>query len=82
MKEQYIPVHPAPPSQVMPHQGALFNHQFCVTLMAIMLQKQGLTEFTFTQEDFDKAAGLMLLEGYSKDGFSIGLGYNTKVTKS
>ena len=69
-----LPVNPAPPSQGYQGKG-LDDNGFCRVIIACLLMRLGLDYTTFTQNDFNCAAGMILLEGADDDGINIGLGF-------
>ena len=77
MKPQLIPVTPAHAgSLAIPQSHALNNPNLCMAIIAILMNRAGVTEMSFSQKDFDEIAGLVLLEGRGKENeFLIGLGY-------
>jgi len=55
---------------------ALRDTNFCLCLLGIMLMRNGGQPLSFSQEDMDAIAGLVVLEGQNELGhFMIGLGY-------
>lgn len=72
-----LPAHLQPPEPEQDTRLTLRNPYFCQTLLAILvLRNNGGKNLTFTQDEFDKVAGLYVLEGMDENrNYIVGLGY-------